>query len=179
MGWSAPGERGSPQVSLGASPAPQGPRSQPLRTFGRQAQPFGPRRRSAPAGKEYAGLDKSELRGVSGMATTFGIIHRLKGATVEQYSRTLKVVHPDSGKGLPPGQTYHAAGPTDDGIVVVAIWDSESSWVKFRDETLLPGWPLSRTGCPGRRKILFRCTTQSQPDGLRGDGRTSCHGHGR
>lgn len=48
------------------------------------------------------------------MATTFGIIHRFKGATVAQYENAVKVVHPDGGKGLPPGQTYHAAGPTDD-----------------------------------------------------------------
>jgi hypothetical protein len=83
------------------------------------------------------------------MATTFGIIHRFKGATAEQYDRSLKVVHPDGGKGLPAGQTYHAAGVTDDGVVVIALWDSESSWVKFRDETLLPGLAKVENGLPG------------------------------
>jgi hypothetical protein len=73
------------------------------------------------------------------MATTFGITHTFKGGTAEQYDRSIKVVHPNEGKGLPAGQTYHAAGETNDGFVVVALWDSEASWLKFRDETLLPG----------------------------------------
>ena len=83
------------------------------------------------------------------MAMTFGIIHRFKGATAEQYDRSVKVVHPNGGKGLPAGQTYHAAGATDDGFVVVAIWDSEASWVKFRDKTLLPGLATVENGLPG------------------------------
>jgi len=83
------------------------------------------------------------------MAKPFGIIHRFDGATTEQYENTLKVVHPDGGKSLPKGQTYHAAGTTDDGVVVIAIWDSESSWVQFRDETLAPGLAKVENGMPG------------------------------
>lgn len=83
------------------------------------------------------------------MATTFGIIHHFKGGTAEQYDNTIKVVHPDGGKGLPPGQTYHAAGATDDGFVVVAMWDSQDSWEKFRDGTLLPGFAKVENGMPG------------------------------
>lgn len=83
------------------------------------------------------------------MATTFGIIHRFNGATAKQYDNAVKVVHPDGGKGLPPGQLYHAAGPTDGAFVVVAMWDSEASWVKFRDETLLPGLATVENGPPG------------------------------
>jgi hypothetical protein len=83
------------------------------------------------------------------MATTFGTVHRFKGGTSEQYDRVLKVVHPDGGKGLPQGQTYHAAGPSDDGLMVVVLWDSEASWVKFRDETLLPGLATVENGLPG------------------------------
>lgn len=83
------------------------------------------------------------------MATTFGITHHFKTGTIEQYEKTIKVVHPDGGKGLPPGQTYHAAGPTDDGFVVVALWDSEASWVQFRDGTLLPGLAKVENGLPG------------------------------
>ena len=82
------------------------------------------------------------------MATTFGITHHFKGGTAEQYDNTIKIVHPDGGKGLPAGQTYHAAGPTDDGFMVVALWDSEASWVKFRDETPLPGFAKVENGMP-------------------------------
>lgn len=73
------------------------------------------------------------------MGTTFGVTHIFKGGTAEQYDEAVKKVHPNGGKGLPAGQTYHAAGETSDGFVIVAMWDSEASWVKFRDETLLPG----------------------------------------
>ena len=49
------------------------------------------------------------------MGTTFAITHTFKGGTAEQYDRSIEVVHPDNGKGLPAGQTYHAAGVTSDG----------------------------------------------------------------
>jgi hypothetical protein len=82
------------------------------------------------------------------MAATFGIIHQFKGATTEQYENTVKVVHPDGGRGLPPGQLEHMAGPTSDGFLVIAIWDSEDSWVQFRDGTLLPGLASVENGPP-------------------------------
>ncbi len=82
------------------------------------------------------------------MAATFGIIHQFKGATVEQYENAIKVVHPDGGKGLPPGQLTHVAGPADGGFVVIALWDSEASWVSFRDGTLLPGLAKVEAGPP-------------------------------
>jgi hypothetical protein len=69
---------------------------------------------------------------------TFGIVHRFAGGTKEQYDAGLARVHPSDGS-LPEGQTYHAAGPTDDGWIVIAIWDSRASWDRFRDETLMPG----------------------------------------
>ena len=50
---------------------------------------------------------------------------------------------------FPKGQTYHAAGATDDGWVVVALWDSRESWESFRDETLMPGFQaLGDAGLP-------------------------------
>jgi hypothetical protein len=79
----------------------------------------------------------------------YGLTHHFKGGTTEQYDNTVKVVHPNGGKGLPPGQTYHAAGPTSDGFLVVAIWDNAASWEKFRDETLLPGLAATANALPG------------------------------
>jgi hypothetical protein len=85
----------------------------------------------------------------------FGITHHFKGGTKQQYDTTVAAVHPDGGKGLPAGQTYHAAGPTDDGWIVVAIWDSKETYEQFRDGTLgptlgsldgaLPGPPVETT----------------------------------
>jgi hypothetical protein len=33
------------------------------------------------------------------------------------------------------GLIVHVAGATDDGIRIVEIWESESTWARFRDET--------------------------------------------
>ena len=69
---------------------------------------------------------------------TFGIINRFPAGTKDQYEAALARAHPSDGS-LPEGQTYHAAGATDDGWIVVALWDSRESWERFRGETLLPG----------------------------------------
>jgi hypothetical protein len=69
---------------------------------------------------------------------TFGIVHRFPGGTKDQYEAGIGRVHPADGS-LPDGQTYHAAGATDDGWIVVALWDSRDSYEHFRDETLMPG----------------------------------------
>jgi hypothetical protein len=77
----------------------------------------------------------------------FGLTHRFKGGTKEQYDASIAVVHPPGG--LPEGQTHHFAGPTEDGWIVVAIWDSEDSWVRFRDDILMPGFEkLGDRGLP-------------------------------
>jgi hypothetical protein len=69
---------------------------------------------------------------------TFGIVNRFAGGTKDQYEAALARVHPSDGS-LPEGQTYHAAGATDDGWIVVALWDSPESWERFREEKLMPG----------------------------------------
>jgi len=81
--------------------------------------------------------------------STFGIVHRFPGGTKEQYDASVAEVHP--AEGLPEGQTYHAAGATDDGDwIVVALWDSRDSWDRFNNETLMPGFAkLGDRGLPG------------------------------
>jgi hypothetical protein len=79
----------------------------------------------------------------------FGIIPRFKGGTRQQYENTLKAVHPDGGKALPPGQTLHIAGTTEDGWIIVAVHDSKGSWERFRDETLMPGLGRVENGLQG------------------------------
>jgi len=79
---------------------------------------------------------------------SFGIVNRFPGGTKDQYEAAIARVHPSDGS-LPAGQTYHVAGATDDGWVVVALWDSRESWERFRSETLLPGLQgLGEAGFP-------------------------------
>ena len=66
----------------------------------------------------------------------YGVVHQFPGATKEQYEASIAVVHPAGG--LPAGQRFHAAGPSADGWTIVAIHESQESWERFRDETLMP-----------------------------------------
>lgn len=64
------------------------------------------------------------------------ITHFFEGGTEEQYNASLAAAHPSDG--LPEGQTYHAAGPTEGGWLVVAVWDSKESCDRFIEEKLAP-----------------------------------------
>ena len=67
----------------------------------------------------------------------YGVVHFLPGGTSEQYEASIAAVHPGEGR-LPEGQTFHAAGPSAGGWTIMAIHDSQESWERFRDGTLLP-----------------------------------------
>ena len=68
---------------------------------------------------------------------TYGVVHKFAGGTKEQYEASIAAVHPEGG-GLPEGQIFHAAGPSAEGWTIVAIHDSQESWERFRDTTLIP-----------------------------------------
>jgi hypothetical protein len=77
-----------------------------------------------------------------------------EGGTADQYRVVLGAAHPNGV--LPAGQKYHFSGPTEDGWLVVAVWDSKESYDHFMSETLLP--TLSQvsggfTGIPQRRDV--------------------------
>jgi hypothetical protein len=67
----------------------------------------------------------------------YGVVHQFPGATKEQYDASIAAAHPSDG-GLPEGQIFHAAGPSADGWTIVAVHESQESWERFRDETLMP-----------------------------------------
>ena len=69
------------------------------------------------------------------------VTHFWPGATVEQYDATVAVVHPPGG--LPEGQTYHFAGPTDGGILIAAVWDSKEQCDSFVTGKLLASMPIA------------------------------------
>ena len=68
------------------------------------------------------------------------LTHFWPGGTEEQYRKMLPVVHP--GGGLPAGQTYHAAGPTDGGFLIAAVWESKDQSDRFVGDTLIPSLPI-------------------------------------
>jgi hypothetical protein len=64
------------------------------------------------------------------------IVHHFPGGTKAQYEASVKAVHPNGA--LPEGQLFHLAGAVPGGWTVVAVHDSQASWEKFRDDTLIP-----------------------------------------
>ncbi len=67
----------------------------------------------------------------------YGVVHQFAGGTREQYEASVAAVHPSDGS-LPPGQIFHAAGPSEGGWTIVALHDSKESWERFRDNELMP-----------------------------------------
>jgi hypothetical protein len=69
------------------------------------------------------------------------ITHFWPGATEAQYDATVAVAHPPGG--LPEGQIYHAAGPTDGGILIAAVWDSKEQAETFVRDKLIASMPIA------------------------------------
>ncbi len=67
----------------------------------------------------------------------YAIVHHFPGGTKKQYEASIAAVHPGKGT-LPKGQIFHAAGASAGGWTIVAIHDSKKSWVRFRDDILVP-----------------------------------------
>jgi hypothetical protein len=68
------------------------------------------------------------------------ITHFWPGATMDQYDATVAVVHPPGG--LPEGQVYHAAGPTDGGVLIAAVWESRDQFDRFVRDKLMASMPI-------------------------------------
>ena len=89
------------------------------------------------------------------------ITHFWPGATEQQYFKEIAAVHPKDG--LPKGQIYHAAGPSDGGVLIVAIWDSKESCDRFVADVLMPhvSEPGGLSGEPQERSAeTFNLLTQ-------------------
>ncbi len=66
--------------------------------------------------------------------------HFWPGGTEDQYRMNLAAAHPPNG--LPEGQNFHAAGPTEGGFLIVAVWDSKEQSDRFVNKVLMPGMPV-------------------------------------
>ena len=54
----------------------------------------------------------------------------------------------------PAGLILHVAGPTDEGVRIIDIWESEEAWDQFRAERLAPA--IAALGGPARPEPTFR-----------------------
>jgi hypothetical protein len=54
----------------------------------------------------------------------------------------------------PAGLILHAAGPTDEGVRIIAIWENEPAWQRFQSARLAPA--IACLGGPARPEPTFR-----------------------
>ena len=71
-------------------------------------------------------------------------------ASWPDYERvTAKTVQP-----APPGLILHLAGPTEEGFRIIAVWENEAAWERFRIDRLAPA--IAALGGPAPREATFR-----------------------
>ena len=68
------------------------------------------------------------------------LTHFWPGGTEEQYHTTLAAVTEAAGGKIP--ENFHAAGPADGGILIVATYDSKEVCERFVEDTLMPLMPI-------------------------------------
>ena len=54
----------------------------------------------------------------------------------------------------PGGLIVHVAGPTDEGIRIICVWESEEAWLRFKADRLDPA--IAALGGPARPQPTFR-----------------------
>ena len=70
---------------------------------------------------------------------------------------------------VPAGLLLHIAGPTEEGVRVIDVWENEQAWDAFRNERLVPA--IAALGGPARPEPTFRELHATQivlPDRERG-----------
>lgn len=75
-----------------------------------------------------------------GLDVAYLLTHFWPGGTEEQYRITLAAVTEAAGGRIP--EKFHAAGPADGGILIVAVQESKEASERFVKETLMPLLPI-------------------------------------
>ena len=79
------------------------------------------------------------------MAVAFEM--RFEGATLEQYDQVMELMGLTDGTNKPEGAIFHWVAKTDDGIVVVDVWESDEQFHRFAEEQIGPF--TQQVGIPG------------------------------
>lgn len=73
---------------------------------------------------------------------------RFEGATLEQYDEVMKLMGLSEGGEPPEGAIFHWAAKTDDGIIVVDVWESDEQFNRFAETNIGPH--TAQVGITGR-----------------------------
>jgi len=83
------------------------------------------------------------------MAVAFKM--KFEGATLEQYDRVMELMGLDQGDTSPDGAIFHWVAATDDGIVVMDVWETDEQFNKFAEEQIGPY--TQQVGIPAPPKV--------------------------
>ena len=70
------------------------------------------------------------------MAVAFKM--RFEGATLEQYDQVMELMGLASGDTSPEGAIFHWVAKTDNGIIVVDVWETDEQFNRFAEEQIGP-----------------------------------------
>jgi hypothetical protein len=73
---------------------------------------------------------------------TYAYVQDLPGATIEGYDE----ITAQLGDERPAGLVVHLAGPTDDGIRFIDVWETEDDFKRFLAERLIPATSVVLAG---------------------------------
>jgi hypothetical protein len=63
----------------------------------------------------------------------YALVEDIAASWPEYQRRTAATLEP-----IPTGLILHAAGPTEEGLRIIEVWESEHAWKRFRTERLAP-----------------------------------------
>jgi len=75
-----------------------------------------------------------------GTTMAYLLTHFWPGGTEAEYRATVAAATDAAGGTLP--ESFHAAGPTDGGFLIAAVYDSKEACDRFVSETLMPLMPI-------------------------------------
>jgi hypothetical protein len=67
-----------------------------------------------------------------------GVVLEIKGGTLEQYEQVLTKMGLNPGGTTPPGGKFHWAAKTDDGLLIVDVWETREAFDAFAEEKIGP-----------------------------------------
>ena len=86
------------------------------------------------------------------MAVAFKM--KFEGATLEQYDKVIELMGLTGDSPAPEGAIFHWVAKTDDGILVVDVWESDEQFNKFAEEQIGPY--SAQAGIPGPPEMTYR-----------------------
>jgi hypothetical protein len=63
---------------------------------------------------------------------------RIPGATIEQYEQVIDLMGFGAGVGDADGAIFHWVAKTDDGLLVVDVWETDEQFERFSAEQIAP-----------------------------------------